>query len=138
MIKWKDEYAIGIPLVDEQHKKLFEIAENAQDLLLMPDYLDKFDEITGIVDELKAYVVFHFSAEQEIMEQIKYPKYFSHRVEHQDFIDKMNKLSFDSIDQDQKSQLLHIVNLIIEWITQHVLERDKVMAEHYKQVSAES
>ncbi|MDF2612828.1 MAG: bacteriohemerythrin [Clostridia bacterium] len=138
MIEWKDEYAIGIPLIDEQHKKLFEIAENAQSLLLMPEYIDKFDEILSIVEELKAYVVFHFGAEQGLMEKIKYPKYFSHSIEHQDFIDEMNKLSLDSIDQDQQSHLLYIVNLIIEWITQHVLEKDRVMAAYYKEVQSKS
>ena len=35
-MKWKDEYAIGIEVIDEQHKKLFAIAQEAEDLLDLP------------------------------------------------------------------------------------------------------
>jgi hemerythrin len=137
MIEWKDEYELGIPLIDEQHKKLFDIAGDAQELLLMPKSMDKFDEIATIIDELRAYVEFHFEAEQGIMEKIRFPKYFSHKFEHQALIKKMNELDIHNIDDDQQNQLLNIVTLIIDWITEHVLEKDKVMAAHYKKVKGE-
>ncbi len=135
MIEWKEEYAIGISIIDEQHKKLFEIASDAEELLLMSNNIDKFDEIIDIINNLTDYVAFHFAAEQEIMEEIKFPKYFSHRVEHQDFIDELQKMNISAIDKDQQSQLLHIINLVIDWITEHVLEKDKGFAAYYKQVS---
>ncbi|MBP2644657.1 MAG: hypothetical protein H6Q75_97, partial [Firmicutes bacterium] len=33
MILWKEEFRIGIPVIDEQHQKLLEIANRAYDLL---------------------------------------------------------------------------------------------------------
>lgn len=33
MIQWKDDYKIGIDKINEQHKKLFEIANRAYDIL---------------------------------------------------------------------------------------------------------
>lgn len=33
MIKWKEDYIIGVDKIDEQHKKLFEIANKAYKLL---------------------------------------------------------------------------------------------------------
>lgn len=137
MIKWKESYNIGIDIIDEQHKELFEIAGRAEELLLLPENIDKFDEIIEIVRELTDYVAFHFSTEQNIMEKIKYPKYFSHRVEHDDFIQKINHMNIGAIDTDQHNQLLFIINLVIDWITEHVLYKDKAMAEYYHQLNEE-
>lgn len=138
MIKWKEAYAVGIPLVDEQHKKLFDIAGEAQELLGLSENIDKFDEIIALINELKDYVVFHFAAEQELMEQIKYPKYLSHRVEHDDLIAEINKLNLEAVDNNQQQHLTYIVNLMIEWIVEHVLKRDKIMAAYYKEVNGKS
>ena len=33
MISWRDEFALGVPEIDEQHKKLFAIANRAYEVL---------------------------------------------------------------------------------------------------------
>ncbi len=33
MLEWKDKYSIGVELIDEQHKHLFEIGNKAVKLL---------------------------------------------------------------------------------------------------------
>lgn len=134
MIEWKDEFAVGVELVDSQHKKLFEIAGSAEQLLLLPEKTDKFDQILEIIYELKDYVVFHFNAEQNILENIQYPKYFSHRVMHNDFIEKMNSVDIDKIDDNQQKNLLEILNFIMDWIKEHVLVEDRVWAKYYHQL----
>lgn len=87
-MKWKSSYAIGVEAIDKQHERLFDISERIEELFLLPGHMDKFDEIVEIIEELKAYVIYHFNEEQQLMEKIQYPKYFSHLVEHQDFIEK--------------------------------------------------
>lgn len=135
MIQWKDEYNIGVKLVDEQHKRLFEIAGLAEQLLILPNETDKFDEIVHIIYELKDYVVFHFNAEQSILQNIKFPKYFSHLVMHNDFIENMNSVNIDKIDDDQQKNLLKILNFIMDWIKEHVLIEDRIWAKYYHEVA---
>lgn len=55
MIKWKDEFSIGIDEIDEQHKKIFDIANEAYDLLKDEFTIDKYDRITELLEELKNY-----------------------------------------------------------------------------------
>jgi len=45
MLKWKDEYSIGIELIDEQHKHIFEIGNDAYELLKNDLSLDKYSKI---------------------------------------------------------------------------------------------
>lgn len=49
MAMWKDEYSIGMPLIDKQHKKLFEIVNRIQILLSDEFITDKYDGIIEIV-----------------------------------------------------------------------------------------
>lgn len=59
MIKWSDEYLLGIDIIDEQHKELFRIAGDAYDLLKNEFYIDKYDRVVKLIEELKRYAAFH-------------------------------------------------------------------------------
>lgn len=125
--KWKDEYLIGIKEIDEQHKKLFEIANSAYDLLKNNLYLDKYDRIVIILEELKSYTIFHFTAEENYMESIGYKRMFSQKVEHSKFIEKMNKINLDEIDKNQDEYIIGILEFVVNWIDSHILTTDKLI-----------
>jgi len=128
MVKWKSEYEVGIQLIDEQHKKLFEIAGRTFELLTDDLCVDKYDKIIEVINELKAYTIYHFQTEEEYMIQTRYKKYFSHKVEHDDFINKINGIDLYSVDKMQNEYLIELLNFIIEWVGKHILENDKQLA----------
>lgn len=130
-MKWKPAYAIGVEVIDQQHKKLFDLAEEAERLLELPDYLDKYDEIIEIVQELKDYVVYHFEEEEKFLLEMKYNKFFGHKVHHEDFISEMNQIDIYAIDENQSKELLRITDLITEWLIKHVLGEDRLWAKYY-------
>jgi len=128
MIKWKEEYSVGIELIDSQHKRLFEIADQAYELLKNDYYTDKYDKIVTILQELKDYTVFHFNAEEKYMESIGYKRLLSHKVQHDDFIDKINSYDLYQVDQDQDKYITDLLDFIIDWISNHILYTDKKYA----------
>jgi hemerythrin len=125
LIKWKDEYRIGIDEIDEQHKKIFDIANEAYELLKNEFYYDKYDRIIELLEELKDYAKFHFSFEEDYMLSIKYKGYFSQKVAHDDFIDKINSFDLNAIDENQDQYILEILDFVVDWISQHILVSDK-------------
>ncbi len=133
MIQWRESYRIGIDIIDEQHKKLFDLAEQAEAMLELSDYIDKYDEIVGIVDELRAYVKYHFGEEEKILFKIQYNKFFTHKVAHYDFIEYIYELDLEEIDKDQNNKILELLRHLNEWLVKHVLVEDKAWAEVYKQ-----
>lgn len=70
MVQWSEEYVIGIEKIDEQHKRLFEIANEAYKLLKDQFLIDKYDRIVAIIKELKDYTKYHFQYEEEYMKSI--------------------------------------------------------------------
>ncbi|MHB8065963.1 MAG: bacteriohemerythrin [Ruminiclostridium sp.] len=128
MIEWKDDYLLGIEKIDEQHKRLFEIASEIYALMKNQLVTDKYDGIVKLISELKDYTIFHFTYEEEYMKSIGYRKYFTHKVEHEDFVEKINNVDMDKIDQDHEQYLLELMNFVVDWIAKHILETDKAYA----------
>ena len=128
MFEWNDKYNVGIELIDEQHQKLFEIAYRIHSLSRDQYSVDKYDEIIDLLNELKEYTIYHFKAEEEYMEKIKYKRYFTHKIEHNDFIEKMESFSVNNIDEDQEEYVEKMLSFVAEWIVNHILEKDKAIA----------
>lgn len=124
MILWKDEYKIGLASVDEQHEKLFELAGEIYDLVKISEDVDKFDQIVAVLQELKDYTVFHFQDEEAYMLEIKWPKFFSHKVLHESFIEKVNSVNITSLDDHQTDYLLEMLGFVLDWLQNHILQVD--------------
>ena len=127
MFEWKEEYVIGIDNIDEQHKKIFEIAGRAYSLLKNDFYVDKYDKIVGILGELRDYTIYHFKFEEEYMLKIGYKRYFSQKVEHDDFTAKIKSFNLEKIDKDQDAYIMEIIEFITEWLVGHILVKDKLI-----------
>jgi hemerythrin len=128
MLRWKQDYLIGIDQVDVQHEKLFEIAERAYQLLKDEFRTDKYDEIVKILEELKEYTIFHFKFEEEYMMSIGYKKFFSHKVQHNDFMEAINNADLNNIDKNQEEYILGLLEFVVKWIDEHILSEDKLIA----------
>ncbi|GFZ31633.1 bacteriohemerythrin [Clostridium zeae] len=127
MITWKDEYTVGVELIDSQHKRLLEIANDVYELTKNSFITDKYDRIVEVIEELRDYTIFHFKSEEEYMLSIGYKKFLSHKVEHDDFVNKVNSLDLNQIDESQQKHLLEILEFVIKWIDEHILQKDKLI-----------
>lgn len=128
MIKWKETYNIGINNIDEQHKKLFEIANRAYELLENEFCIDKYDKIVQILEELENYTIYHFKSEEEYMLSIGYKKFLSQKVEHDEFIKKFHDINLNIIDENQDKYIIETLEFVVNWITDHILLKDKLIA----------
>ncbi|GKX67882.1 bacteriohemerythrin [Inconstantimicrobium mannanitabidum] len=127
MYEMKEEYKTGIEAIDEQHKKLFDIADRAY-MLLKDEYtIDKYDKIVTIIKELKDYTAYHFKFEEEYMDSIGYKRMFTQKIEHAEFIKKLDEIDFDKIDKDQDKYILSILQYLNDWLVEHIYEKDKLI-----------
>ncbi|SNX54507.1 bacteriohemerythrin [Thermoanaerobacterium sp. RBIITD] len=127
MITWREEFSLGIDKIDEQHKKLFAIANEAYNLLKDEFYFDKYDQIIKIIKDLRNYTIYHFGFEEAYMRSIEYKRYFSHKVVHDDFKEKINNIDLDKIDENQDEYIMELLNFIVDWIENHILKADKLI-----------
>lgn len=119
------KYKTGIPFVDGQHRKLFEIIRETHELIEQEFLYDKYDEIVHILEELKNYTIMHFQDEESYMESIEYEGLDIQRMAHSAFIDRLNAVNLDDVDDNQKEYLEELIDFLLEWLTGHILKMDK-------------
>ena len=126
MYEMKPEYYTGINMIDEEHKQLFKYADEAYELLHDEFIPDKYDRIDSILEKLRDYTVKHFADEEQYMESINYKKIFTQKVQHQEFIVKLDEFMDQHNDEveDQDEQITGILKYLTEWLINHILYVD--------------
>lgn len=135
LFAFKEEYHTGIEFVDEEHKVLFSIIEEAWKLVKEEYLFDKFDEIMKIIDKLREYTEIHFSDEEKYMEQIHYPQLEAQKQAHDMFIERIVEIdpqTMEELDDNQQEYLTELIDFLIGWLTNHILKMDKKIGEFVK------
>ena len=120
-----DQYRTGITLIDDEHRRLFEIIKETNDVIEEELVHDKFDAIVHILEELKDYTKYHFGHEEEYMKSINYGKRFSQMHQHTQFIEKLESYDLKNIDENQQAGLLEIIDFLAVWLQGHIKGMDK-------------
>lgn len=131
-----DRFKTGIELVDDEHRTLFEIIKETNDLICAEHLHDKYDKIMELLAKLKDYTEFHFHDEEMLMERIGYPGLEAQKHAHAAFVERLVDIdlnTLDEIDNDQQSYLLDLINFLISWLTNHILVSDKKIGEYVRQ-----
>jgi hemerythrin len=124
IIKWLDIYTIDNQAIDNQHKKLFKIANEAlgyrydKNLSLATQK----QKVKITIHQLIKYMNTHFKEEEKYMESINYNKIDEHKLKHDRFIKILNYIVTDSkclIDLENR-----LVYLLGELFIEHVLNDD--------------
>lgn len=123
-IKWREQFSCGHEEIDTQHKRLFEIGGSLQDLVSAREELDQYDAILRIVEELKAYTLYHFSFEEDLMRRIGYPETAEHKRTHEAFIAQVLKFEREDLDANQRESVLQMVLFVTDWVANHILQED--------------
>jgi hemerythrin len=120
-----DAYRTGIGFVDEEHRKLFEIIRETNEVIHAQLLHDKYDAIVQIIGELKEYTVKHFTDEEKYMESIQYEGIYQQRIAHNAFVERLEEIDLDDMDENQEEYLEELIHFLLEWLTNHILRMDK-------------
>ena len=132
---FSEKYMTGIELVDDEHRHLFEIIKETNDVINATYLHDKYDEIMRLLSELKDYTESHFHDEEELMLRINYPHINSQKHAHSAFIEKLvniNLSELDNIDDNQDEYLNELITFLLQWLSNHILGSDKKIGEYIK------
>ncbi len=131
-----DAYKTGIELVDEEHRRLFEIIKETNDLIHEELLHDKYDEIVRLLTELRNYTEFHFHDEEVLMERIQYPGLAAQKRAHSAFVEKLVDIDLsdlDEMDNDQQTYLNDLVQFLLTWLSNHILGSDKKIGAYMRE-----
>lgn len=129
MIKWNDKYSLGIPIIDEEHMKLFDILDKA---FFANRHNDNPTEIREILREMSKYARLHFKTEETYMKKFNLPEYHEHKEEHRDFIAEI--VAYDAkMFKGDKQIASEIIEYLKWWWVNHIQVTDKKYISCFKE-----
>jgi len=124
MFIWNKSFSLGIEEIDAQHEHLFEVGDKLHKLIERSEFEDCYDEIIDGISELKDYTIFHFSFEENYFDELGYSGSDEHKLEHRSFVDYLDEIDLNNIDDAQQESLIAIVKFLAKWIFKHINESD--------------
>lgn len=126
-IEWRDEYNIGVEVVDRAHKELFSIVRKI--INLSEDDTKSRKACAEGIKFFKNYVSEHFLQEEEYMRSIKYKHYLAHKRRH----DLMKCETVPALEKElvesgySNKAVEHFYNICIGWLTTHIIVEDQAI-----------
>lgn len=122
-IEWTPNLTVGVSSIDDQHKTLF---DKANQLFEAGKNNRTKEFISEMLDFLDAYTKQHFNSEEVYMRSINYPAYDDQKKLHTEFIAALGKLKKDY--QESGGNILVILNanqMVVDWLLKHISIEDK-------------
>ncbi|NNF40283.1 MAG: hemerythrin family protein [Woeseiaceae bacterium] len=120
LLKWKTEYSVGIPSMDDEHREMIELINGVYDKLG-----DGADEaaIESCLEEIFSAISMHFALEERIMRDSHYDEYEAHKEDHEDLLDEIRDLMDGfATDPQEGSRLLDA--RLSDWFAKHFASFD--------------
>lgn len=125
---WEEKYSVGNEKIDEQHKWMFNLANQ------LPNIIDR-EKVKIIVVELYKYIREHFSDEEKIMKSTDYPLLSEHKKLHEDVTKQLNEICSRPFNSDK--DLYKFKKFLFEWLIDHIMHDDKKFSDFIKKQKTE-
>jgi len=118
LVEWKDEFALGVAEIDEEHKEMIGLINEAYShlhgsKLTMGDFLG----------EIYTKIAAHFALEENLMREQAYDEYEEHKADHEGLLDVIRDL-MDDLEDDEVVDEEAFAVLLRDWFTEHFKTRD--------------
>lgn len=125
-MEWSDELSVKVKEIDEQHKELIEIINQAHKINMGEDK-KKGNEI---LNKLIEFTRVHFTTEEKYFKKCKYPKSEEHIVEHVELIEKVLKFKRDY--EIGKCNCEEFLGFLKDWLENHLKVMDMKYVDNFQ------
>ncbi len=127
---WNPNLAVGVELIDEQHKKWFKMADQ---LFEAGRNRRAGEYIVQMFHFLEDYTKKHFGDEEKYMQSIRYPEYEAQKAMHAAFIKELAALK-SNFDQSggNITVILDANQMVLSWLTNHISKQDRKIGDFAK------
>jgi hemerythrin len=132
-LEWKDEYLIGIPAIDFQHRQIVDCIASVLGEPTGDDRLRAESEIIKLLGLLQQ----HFALEESMMGNLSYPDRDLHIEEHRQFNADVHDLAQRSL-RKKAGVSQEAIKIAHKWLSEHIMTRDRDYAAFFSNPSHKS
>jgi len=127
---WSSKFELGIPEMDEQHKKWLAILNSFYDHLSDKDLTA---QMKSLIQDVIDYTQYHFSEEEKLMASIGYHELNQQKQMHKEITDKIIRFK-QRLDAGNLVISTAVTSELKSWFKEHIMIEDKKYAEKYFQI----
>ena len=127
LITWEDSYSVRVKRFDDDHKRLFSLLNMLHDAMKSGT---GGKIVQKVVQELADYTNYHFSGEEALMEETQYPALGVHRLQHREFVKKVEQFQRD-LQTGVVGQSVAVTMFLKDWLVNHIQRTDREYSIHF-------
>lgn len=121
LVEWREEYRIGIPAVDYEHRGLIDLINNLHsDLSGNPDKA----EVLACLGEIYARISAHFALEERVMRERRYDQHAEHKEDHERLLDEIRDIMDRCEAEADFSYAAALSRELGDWFAVHFRTKD--------------
>jgi hemerythrin len=124
--QFDSSFLVGIEQIDQEHRRLFEIAARVHDALNSP--ATNVDDTSAAIVDLLDYTTTHFTNEEALMEAARYPELEAHRQLHRRLLAKARDMEIRAMGQESYLPL-ELSQFLGHWLIDHIQTEDRKFGE---------
>jgi hemerythrin len=121
LLQWDDKFDVGLPRVDAQHRRLFELFNQLDDAR---ENGRADDVLQHLLDELLAYTRTHFADEEIFMRATAHPGYARHKVEHEKLLAQVQAFQVQ-LAAGATTLSDEVMSFLVDWLLDHIQGLDQ-------------
>ncbi len=123
-IPWDGKFETGHERIDSEHRIFLGLIH---ELSVQSETKPGKERIGRTLREIRKYADFHFTSEENIMEDVGYPDFEEHKRLHQMLMVQLDGAIYDFHHGAQTAE--EIVSFLFQWFALHTTREDKRVAE---------
>lgn len=131
LIVWEDRFAIGIRIIDGEHKRLVELCNELYKAIVLRDTSERKNFVFNALKECADYARTHFAHEEKLMQVCSYKDFKTHKKEHVEFA-KIVLEKCRNFDNETYYSSMELVRFLRDWILSHIAHMDRLFVSDLK------
>jgi len=127
MTAWQGSPDINIRDIDGQHRMLVTLMTDLHDVM---KYARGTDTICEVFDEVVEYTNYHFTVEERLMRDSRFPGYLLHKAVHDDVRRRLVELREQFEKGGRGAVSTATLQFLRDWLISHIAAEDQAMVRH--------
>lgn len=124
LIPWREEFALGISEIDEQHKKILAIINNLSEIFQEKKHHEQ-GVIDQIIQELNDYANYHFQTEEKYFNLFSYQDAEAHIKIHNQYREKISEWRQRYEKENDPKIFFDVSEFLKNWWVWHINNTDR-------------
>ncbi len=120
LIEWRNEFSVGVPAVDHEHRELIETINRLNDIAVAGGDPER---VIAVLGDIYAQISAHFALEERIMREASYDGFAEHKAEHERLLDALLDI-MDRVDGEGSYDEVVLARELDEWFSVHFRTQD--------------